>query len=105
MSLPINPNARIISSESRFRRRGAFLGFVLLDSYFKNLATSLRISSAEMSTPAGLLSFFSLEPSLLSWREVLHPRPDRPPYPMPDYTFNTHACVVTQKYTLCFWAR
>jgi hypothetical protein len=74
LSLLINPSARIFSSEILFRRRGAFFGFVLLASSFKNLATILRIiSSAETSVSAGLLSFFSLKLSLPSWREVLPP--------------------------------
>ncbi len=37
-----------------------------------------------------LLSFFSLEPSLLSWREVLSLRPPRPTYPTTDFSLNTH---------------
>ena len=101
LSLLINPSARIVSSEILFRRRGAFFGFVLLDSSFKNLATSLRISSAETFLSVDLLSFFSLESS---WREVLPPRP-LPPYPMTDFTFkHARVRVGTQILVLCFWA-
>ena len=80
---------------------GKHSGFVLLDSSFKNLATSLRISSAETFLSVDLLSFFSLESS---WREVLPPRP-LPPYPMTDFTFkHARVRVGTQILELCFWA-
>ena len=83
LSVRINDSARIVSSESLFKRRGTFFGFVLPDKSLKNLPTILRISSAEIFTPDGLFSFFSLEFSLEfsmpSWRKVLPPRPPRPP--------------------------
>jgi hypothetical protein len=76
-------------------------------SYFKKLATNLRISSAEIfatvTEDSDLPSFFSLESSLLSWREVLPPRPCRPPNPMTNDSLNTRTCD-TQLLVMCFWA-
>ena len=102
----MNINAQVVSSDSntnQLHKKTRRLGFVLLDSSFRNLATSSRIFSAVVFTSDFALSLFSLELPLLPWREVLPPRPRRPPYAMTNDSFNTRTCD-TQISLLCFWA-
>ena len=68
----MNINAQVVSSDSntnQLHKKTRRLGFVLLDSSFKKIATSLRILSAVIFTSDlnyFALSSFSLEPSELS---------------------------------------
>ena len=99
----MNINARVVSSDSstnQLHKKTRRLGLVLLGSSFKKLATSLRILSAVIFFSAGLLSFFSFEPPLLSWREGFPPRP-LPPYPIADFSFNTLPRALARVATVC----